>query len=89
MKLLMAPAVLLLLANTAIAEGPGMQENLQKILDGRYAELERSFNVRIGQVIESRDREAAIVLDGESREPLRVDYNLGDLPLYAAWHSAR
>jgi hypothetical protein len=89
MKLLMAPAVLLLLANTAIAEGPGMQENLQKILDGRYAELERSFNVRIDQVIESRDREAAIVLDGESREPLRVDYNLGDLRLYAAWHSAR
>jgi hypothetical protein len=89
MKLLMVPAALLLLANTAAAEGPGMQENLQKILDGRYAELERSFNVRIDQVIESRDREAAIVLDGESREPLRVDYNLGDLPLYAAWHSAR
>jgi hypothetical protein len=47
MKLLLVPAALLLLANTAAAEGPEMQENLQQILDGRYAELESSFKVRI------------------------------------------
>jgi hypothetical protein len=47
MKLLLAPAVLLLLANTAATEGPERQEHLQKILDGRYAELESSFKVRI------------------------------------------
>jgi hypothetical protein len=47
MKFLLMPVVLLLLANTAAAEDPEMQENLQKILDGRYAELESSFKVRI------------------------------------------
>ena len=86
MKFLLLPVALLLLANAATAEGQGMEENLQRILNSRYAELERSFNVRIDQVIENRSREAAIVLDGPSREPLRVDYNLGDLPLYFAQH---
>ena len=86
MKFLLLPVALLLLANTAAAEDQGVEENLQRILNSRYAELERSFNVRLDQVIENRDREAAIVLDGPSREPLRVDYNRGDLPLYFARH---
>jgi hypothetical protein len=89
MKLMLLPAALLLLANSAAAEGPGMQEKLQKILSNRSAELERSFEARLDRVIENGNRDFPIILDGQSREPIRADFNLGDLPLYFAWHSAR
>jgi len=89
MKLLLLPAVLLLLVNSAAAEAPGMQEKLQKILSDRSAELKRSFEARLDQVIENSNRDSAIMLDRQSREPIRADFNLGDLPLYFAWHSAR
>jgi len=89
MKFLLLPAALMLLANSAAAENQGLQENLQKILDSRSTELDRNFKVRLDRMIETSTRDAAIVLDGQSREPLRVDFNLGDLPLYSAWHFAR
>ena len=89
MKFLLLPAALMLLANSAAAENQGLQENLQKILDSRSTELDRNFKVRLDRMIETSTRDAAIVLDGQSREPLRVDFNLGDPPLYFAWHSAR
>jgi hypothetical protein len=62
MKFLLVPAALLLLANIAAAEGQGMQENLQKILDDRSAELDHGFKARINQVIENTDRESSLVL---------------------------
>ena len=66
MKFLLLPVALLLLANTAAAEGQGMQENLQKILDDRSAELDRSFKARINQVLKNTDRESSLVLESAS-----------------------
>ena len=89
MKSLLLPAVLLLLANTAAADSPDMQEGLQKILNDRSAELDRSFAVKLDQLIEISILDSAAVLKGKSGESIREDLIMGDLPLYFAWHSAR
>jgi hypothetical protein len=89
MKSLLLPAVLLLLANTAAADSPDMQEGLQKILNDRSAELDRSFAVKLDQLIEISILDSAAVLEGKSGEAIRKDLIVGDLPLYFAWHSAR
>lgn len=89
MKFLLVPAALLLLANTAGAEVPGMQAKLQEILNNRSAELDRRFETRLKQVIESRAMKSAVGQDlllsqsgSESSKP-------GVQPPYLAWQPAR
>jgi len=41
---------------SAAAENQGLQENLQKILDSRSAELDRTFKVRLDRMIETSTR---------------------------------
>lgn len=63
MKFLLVPSALLLFANKAGAEIPGMRVKLQAILTDCSAELDRRFETRLNQVIESREMDSALGRD--------------------------
>ena len=84
MKFLLVSAALLLMANTAIAEVPGMQANLQEILNNRSAELNRRFETRLNQVIRGREMESAVGQDFLVSQPESESSKPGIQPPYLA-----
>ena len=89
MKSLVLPAVLMLLANSAAADVPDTQEDLQQILNGRSAELDQRFALKLDKLIETRVLDPAAASDGQPREVIFEDLFVGYQPRYLAWHSAR